>query len=340
VPAPLAKFDDGETYRFDDPLAEFDSELESAVPVRPAVVDSSVVMRPAVGPAARVKPPAHAKTPAVYAKPAADAKPAGLTRPVAAPRRAGRPRRIPAWAATAVTLAAALAMGGAVLMRGRVIAEDDVTPLAPPPSAADVVAPPDLAAPLLPRPTPEARPIEPERPAAANAEPARPRVPLARGLVSAADVARRATEPSVSVAPAPALSAGSPVDVAAGVSVSPRRLEPPAAPKPTDREQIQGLLDAYRLAYERLDVISVARLWPGVDTQALRRAFGTIRRQRVQFGRCAIAVDGTQANADCAGVLEYVRNVGETAPQSRSTAWTFVLDRNGGEWRITRVVAR
>lgn len=100
------------------------------------------------------------------------------------------------------------------------------------------------------------------------------------------------------------------------------------------------MLDAYRGAYERLDAVSVATLWPGVDAQALKRAFSTLSRQRVFFDRCTINVTGTQATAQCAGAIEYVRSGGDATPQSRSTSWAFVLSRSGGDWRIATITAR
>jgi hypothetical protein len=115
----------------------------------------------------------------------------------------------------------------------------------------------------------------------------------------------------------------------------------PDAPRPpSDQERIRALLDAYTAAYERLDAVSAASLWPGVDTRALTRAFSTLSRQDVSFNRCDIGVAGTLATARCQGVIEYVPRVGETTPQSRTTAWVFALDRRAGEWRITNVSAR
>jgi hypothetical protein len=38
--------------------------------------------------------------------------------------------------------------------------------------------------------------------------------------------------------------------------------------------------------------------------------------------------------------LEYVRRVGNHAPQSRPLAWTFELDRHAGRWLISRVTTK
>ena len=107
-----------------------------------------------------------------------------------------------------------------------------------------------------------------------------------------------------------------------------------------DYTRIQAVLDEYKRAYERFDVLAVAILWPGVDTRALSRAFSTVSRQNVAFDRCDISVTGTHATANCDGVIEYVRRVGDAAPQSRSTSWMFALNHSAGGWRIATIAAR
>jgi hypothetical protein len=109
---------------------------------------------------------------------------------------------------------------------------------------------------------------------------------------------------------------------------------------PDDTARIRAMLDEYRRAYERLDALSAAALWPGVDTRALVRAFGTLSRQSISFDRCDIQVTGSQATAQCDGAIEYVRRVGEAAPQSRGMSWSFELQQTAGRWRIVNVSAR
>jgi hypothetical protein len=103
---------------------------------------------------------------------------------------------------------------------------------------------------------------------------------------------------------------------------------------------IRNLLDAYRAAYERLDPLAVAALWPGVDSRALSRGFSTLESQRIDFDRCDITVTGTVAVARCDGTLTYARRVGETEPQSRAVSWAFALERASGQWRISGMNAR
>jgi hypothetical protein len=124
---------------------------------------------------------------------------------------------------------------------------------------------------------------------------------------------------------------------------------PPEKPTSGDRERltaandqraIRTILDAYRVAYEQRDTVAAARLWPGVDTRALTRAFGTLASHRMTFDRCDVAVTGMQAQARCDGTINYTPRVGDTQPQSRSMSWTFALDRSSGQWRISNVRGR
>jgi hypothetical protein len=153
------------------------------------------------------------------------------------------------------------------------------------------------------------------------------------------------------VAAPPALPV--PAPVAPPVVIEPAlpvaRAESPAtaaAPSAPVAESIQAerdirlLLDAYRQSYDRLDVVSTAMLWPGVDTAALSRAFGTIASQQVEFDQCALDVLGERATARCNGSLHYVRRVGSSTPQSRSLSWAFELNRSTGKWLISRVSAQ
>jgi hypothetical protein len=107
-----------------------------------------------------------------------------------------------------------------------------------------------------------------------------------------------------------------------------------------DEREIRLLLDAYRQSYHRLDPVSTAMLWPGVDTAALTRAFSAIASQQIEFQQCALDVLGARATARCNGSLQYVPRVGSAEPQSRSLSWAFELNRNTGRWLISRVSAQ
>ena len=153
--------------------------------------------------------------------------------------------------------------------------------------------------------------------------------PLVRGVIPPA-----VAEPIVPDAAAPPAPA-----VEARVNETPALTSAPI-PDSDDRPRIRAILDAYSAAYERLDAVSPASLWPGVDTRALTRAFSTLSRQNVSFDRCEITVDGARATAQCDGAIEYVRRVGDSTPHSRTTSWAFAFDRAAGTWRISNVTAR
>lgn len=117
--------------------------------------------------------------------------------------------------------------------------------------------------------------------------------------------------------------------------------EPPEEPEGL-REQrvIRSLLDAYRLAYGRLDALAVAALWPGVDSRGLTRAFNTLAAQQMTFDRCTITITGVVAMARCDGSLTYSRRVGDSDTQSHRMTWAFALEQASGQWRISRINSR
>jgi hypothetical protein len=157
----------------------------------------------------------------------------------------------------------------------------------------------------------------------------------------------RAAAPSAPLVSAPVVTAppvpDSPPVANAGAEEAARAVLPPTTTTATvvnDEQEIRILLDAYRQSYVRLDAVSTARLWPGVDTAALSRAFSTIARQQVEFEQCALSVLGDRATARCEGSLEYVRRVGNGTARSRELSWAFELDRSTGRWLISRVTAQ
>jgi hypothetical protein len=258
-------------------------------------------------------------------------------------------RRLTPWIALAAGLALCIAVGGAIVLM----------PTRPPARISD----------SLPAQT---IPFVPTAPPLVIAE-ARPSLPLLTVDRTAAAIPAN-VETTRASAPAPAIAAVPrpveppaappvplPVPPSPNVPVSPPRVAesapPPArteevarAAEPAavtaastidhDEREIRSLLDAYRDSYDRRDVVSTARLWPGVDTAALSRAFGTIAKQQIDFEQCAFDVIGHRATARCSGSLQYVRRVGNSSPQSRSLSWDFELDRSTGQWLISRVTAQ
>jgi hypothetical protein len=165
-----------------------------------------------------------------------------------------------------------------------------------------------------------------------------------------------AVAPSLPSPPAPPTP---PTPIARSAMVEPVAPEPPPAlarvdnPDPPldrasmresalerDEGEIRILLEAYRQSYLHLDAVSTAKIWPGVDTAALARAFGTVSSQQLDFEKCAFDVSGQRAKALCQGSLHYVRRVGNATPQSRETSWAFELDRSSGRWLIDRVTTQ
>lgn len=255
---------------------------------------------------------------------------------------------------------------------------------APTPSTPAIPAPPELARPSAEREGGQSAPSADSRPAAAPiptsakatvGKPTSAKATVGKPLADAAVVLPRSVPKGSERSRATAVARHPQVDVAVAPSVELRASvaappiaepEPPstarneAAPAPFEpinireveltqhRSAIRELLDAYRESYDRLDAVSAARLWPGVDTAALTRAFSTLSSQEVDFDSCTLDLDRglpagghyQQATALCSGSVTYVRRVGNAAPQSRALAWTFDLDRSSGRWLIRRVVAR
>jgi hypothetical protein len=192
----------------------------------------------------------------------------------------------------------------------------------------------------------------------APASPPAPRLSEPGANLSRGNVQRVPTIEAKSVAVAPSLPSP-PAPIAPSTVVEPVSPEPPPTvartdtPDPVldrvplkesglerDEGEIRSLLEAYRQSYLRLDVVSTAKLWPGVDTAALARAFGTIASQQLDFEQCAFDVSGQRAKAHCQGSLHYVRRVGNATRQSREMSWAFELDRSSGRWLIDRVTTQ
>jgi len=257
-------------------------------------------------------------------------------------------RRLKPWIALAAGLALCIAIGGAIVLM----------PMGPPARISGSL--PAQAIPLVPTALPhvlaEARPSLPllafDRTAAAapaNVETTRTSPPAP----AIAAVPRPVEPPAATPVPLPAPPSPNlpvaPPGVAKSAPPPPRMEEVARAAEPAavtastidhDEREIRSLLDAYRDSYDRRDVVSTARLWPGVDTAALSRAFGTIAKQQIDFEQCAFDVLGHRATARCSGSLQYVRRVGNSSPQSRSLSWDFELDRSTGQWLISRVTAQ
>jgi hypothetical protein len=142
--------------------------------------------------------------------------------------------------------------------------------------------------------------------------------------------------------PATAVPAASPgVEPAALPAVEMRAASRPAdvsdASVPADTDAVRRTLDAYRAAYERLDVGAAVEVWPTVDRRALARAFSTLESQDVRLGECDIEVAEATAIARCQGTVRFVRAFGSRDPVNAPTGWVFRMRKSGASWTIEDV---
>jgi hypothetical protein len=253
------------------------------------------------------------------------------------------------WPAIAAGLVACIAIGAAIVLR----------PTSPPPAQTSISLP-ARTVPFVPTALPyvpsEARPVVPLVAFDRSAGLSRSNVvttplpaPAPTIVTPPEPVETRAAIPTPlppsPAPPAPVASPTAPETVAPLARAEPdvRTPEPAAATVTAierDEREIRGLLDAYRNSYDQRDPVATARLWPGVNTAALTRAFGTLASQQLDFAQCALDVIGQRATARCSGSLQYVRRVGTATPQSRNVSWDFELDRSTGRWLIDRVTAQ
>lgn len=108
-----------------------------------------------------------------------------------------------------------------------------------------------------------------------------------------------------------------------------------AAPEPIVSQDalVRSALDRYASAYSTLDADAAQRAWPGVNRDALSRAFDGLASQRVSLGSCSIDVSGGTAHARCAGTTMWQPKVGGGMKIDRHT-WTFDLAKAGSGWQI------
>lgn len=105
------------------------------------------------------------------------------------------------------------------------------------------------------------------------------------------------------------------------------------------REPVRRAIERYRAAYQQLDAAAARAVWPGVDEDALARAFGSLTAQEIWFNDCAITVLGETADATCTGSARIVPKVGGGS-QSTSRTWRFTLRQAGEGWQIARATVR
>jgi hypothetical protein len=131
----------------------------------------------------------------------------------------------------------------------------------------------------------------------------------------------------------------SPAAAADAARTDAARSSRPAAPRVDEEPQIRAVLARYESAYNRLDANAASNVYPGVNREALGRAFGGLISQRVSLGLCEITVAGDIGGASCAGKARWEPKVGSGA-RTADRHWTFNLRRAADGWRIEQVVVR
>jgi hypothetical protein len=94
------------------------------------------------------------------------------------------------------------------------------------------------------------------------------------------------------------------------------------------------VLNRYAAAYSALDADAAQRVWPGVNRNALARAFDSLATQQISLGECHIGVSGATATATCSGTATWSTRIGGGGPQSEARSWKFDLARAGDRWQI------
>jgi len=106
------------------------------------------------------------------------------------------------------------------------------------------------------------------------------------------------------------------------------------APAFRDESLVRQTLQRFRLAYDGLDAASAHAVWPGVDQDALARAFSSLGSQSLTFNDCNVRLGGDVASAVCRGQTRYVPRVGSGEPRVEPRTWTFTLRKAGSDWTI------
>jgi hypothetical protein len=116
---------------------------------------------------------------------------------------------------------------------------------------------------------------------------------------------------------------------------------PPAEPANTrsNEQGVRTALGRYELAYNRLDAVAAAAVWPTVNQRALASAFNGLSAQAISLGNCEIRVNGAAARAECAGNARWTPKVG-AGTESAARHWRFDLRNAGGNWIITQATTR
>jgi hypothetical protein len=166
---------------------------------------------------------------------------------------------------------------------------------------------------------PPTQPVTPPASQATATPDPDPGVPVARGTAGLATPAPAAP----AVAQPPVVAAAAPPREVSAEPLTPTPAPPPPASQPdvalasntraaavsvraADEELVRRALQHYRLAYESLDARSARTVWPGVNEEALQRAFDGLVSQQLTFSDCNVQVNGALGAAGSRGSVRYV----------------------------------
>ena len=135
----------------------------------------------------------------------------------------------------------------------------------------------------------------------------------------------------------PTATAGAEPSAPAPTVAPAARESAPAVPR--DEDRIRAVLDRYAAAYSRLDASAANAIFPGVDRQALARAFDGLVSQNVSLGSCDIRTASEAAIVDCAGSSTWTPKIGG-GTRTEARRWQFRLRNESGDWRIVAAKVR
>jgi hypothetical protein len=193
-------------------------------------------------------------------------------------------------------------------------------------AARETNPPPDVAravriAPTSPAPSSETRRVDDAPPTPAAPPPAT-LPPASQAPANSVATAAR-TEP----APVPESAVPAPATSASAAAAPPIPVD--------DAAMIRETLQRYRRAYNGLDARLAHAVYPGVDEAALAHAFNGLHSQSLEFDSCTLDTREDSARAVCRGSARYVPKVGSRAPRAEPRVWTFRLNKDNGDWKIT-----
>lgn len=202
-------------------------------------------------------------------------------------------------------------------------------PVAPPPASAAVsdgptaVRPPTVVSPPVPPPV-ETPVAAVPRPAPVAPSPPSPGGTV--GLPADENADARDNSPTRAGAP-PSAAVAAPTSTATG---------PPTRPTAAADEEraVRAAVQAYTSAYTGLNADAVKAVYPSVNDAALRRAFRSLRSQRVELRGMSVAIAGDGASVSGTWVSSAVGQVGDSTPQRDERPVIFTLTKRNGSWVI------